>query len=156
MVLRTDFCKQERLFLSCCIPTIVGRGAKVYTVVAAIHIVAVNGSRLWHLFIFLKALYFMHVIPSIRSAASFHATQLGMRKSLLYDTISATRLNNCSGLSISFSGTSSIPKPFHCTQVSRGAIICSPLSSCSLSCCCSCFCCSIDCSLVVGLVLSWL
>ena len=87
MVLRTDFCKQERLFLSCCIPTIVGRGAKVYMMVAAIYIVAVNGSRLWHLFIFLKAQYFMHVIPSIRSAASFHATQLGMRKSLLFDTI---------------------------------------------------------------------
>lgn len=88
MVLRTDFCKKERLFLSCCIPTIVGRGAKVYTVVAAIYIVAVNGSRLWHLFIFIKVQYFMHVISlSIRSVVSFHATQLGMRKSLLYNTI---------------------------------------------------------------------
>ncbi len=30
----------------------------------------------------------MHVISlSIRSVVSFHATQLGMRKSLLYDTI---------------------------------------------------------------------
>ena len=87
MVLGTVFCKKERLFLSCCIPTIVDRVAKVSTVVAAIYIVAVNGSRLWHLFTFLKAQYFMHVIPSIRSAASFHATQLGMRKSLLYNTI---------------------------------------------------------------------